>query len=420
MEKTPSAVAYEVFPDDPRPEVFAVASVERASMDAETRPNMTPKRRHGVSEARGDMPGFRSWRKLEHPEDEDTVTMPTRFGKTLFPRGPCNMHEICGDKHVSCWSEPAAHTFQVRGRTYLEDNKKAKVPSEGAAFSLYRTDIAPGSVRSATQDIEGLRLLVKSKPESFFFIWHWKAGFQNKGLSAVHTFERQLRPGEDPVFDRTFRQFLRADRSGRNNMVKMIPRILKGNKVLTSAIDVLGGTRPVIIGKKLATTYYETKNSIEVIVDINSSFIATKVQDLVFGGAQGMVIDLAFLIEGKEAAHLPERVLGSCRLTYVDVNLVVHADERCPDATSEIRLADEQMANAVAEVLKNRDPTNSFTFFAPPELSRLDKLVAQNVGRSGQDYLKGRVEEMKRSENVRMFMLMLSVFFSGWMFGYAW
>jgi hypothetical protein len=59
------------------------------------------------------------------------------------------------------------------------------------------------------------------------------------------------------------------------------------------------------------------------------------------------------------------------------------------------------MANAVAEVLKTRNPTNSsslsFTFFAPPELSRLDKLVAQNVSRSGQDYLKGRVEGMKRS-----------------------
>ena len=80
---------------------------------------------------------------MENPENEDTVTMPTRFGKTLFPRGPANMHEFCGDKRVSCWSEIDADEFQVRGKTYLQDKKKVKIPSKSAAFSLYRTDIAP-------------------------------------------------------------------------------------------------------------------------------------------------------------------------------------------------------------------------------------------------------------------------------------
>ena len=52
---------------------------------------------------------------------------------------------------------------------------------------------------------------MQSNPKKFFFIWHWKAGFDNKGLSAIHTFERRIAPGEDPVFDRIFDRFLASD-----------------------------------------------------------------------------------------------------------------------------------------------------------------------------------------------------------------
>eukprot|EP00959_Pyramimonas_sp_CCMP1952_P078301 1636865-Pyramimonas_sp.AAC.1 len=138
-----SAVAHEIFRDEWKSEAVVVTSVDAEHVVSTS----SSKRRSDgtrLIDARGDRPtSTRSWRGLENPENEDTVTMPTRFGKTLFPRGPANMHEFCGDKRVSCWSEIDADEFQVRGKTYLQDKKKVKIPSKSAAFSLYRTDIAP-------------------------------------------------------------------------------------------------------------------------------------------------------------------------------------------------------------------------------------------------------------------------------------
>ena len=100
-----SVVAHEIFGHERESDKVAVTSVdpeEVFSLESSARRSEGARARG----TRGDFPKFcRSWRGLDHPENEDTVVMPTRFGKTLFPRGPQNMHELCGDRHVSCWSE---------------------------------------------------------------------------------------------------------------------------------------------------------------------------------------------------------------------------------------------------------------------------------------------------------------------------
>jgi hypothetical protein len=53
---------------------------------------------------------------------------------------------------------------------------------------------------------------------------------------------------------------------------------VEGNSALCSAIDMLGGTRPVIIGKKLTTTYSHFPNGIECTINVSSSYFARRVQ----------------------------------------------------------------------------------------------------------------------------------------------
>jgi len=245
------------------------------------------------------------------------------------------MHEkLPEDAHVSCWSEVEANTFQLRGLNYLED--KQKFPSKPSACKLYRNDILTGIKAAAHRESDIVRRLVQSDPEGFYFIVHWKCGYKGQEVSCVHTYVRTLAIGQDPNFESLLHDFLHKDDTFRNNTLKFIPRIVKGNATLCSLIEMLGGTRPVIIGKKLTTTYEHFQNGIEVVVHVTSSYIARKVQDLFISGARGFVVDLAFLLEGQKPEHLPERIMGAGRMTNVDIpRAVAFADDPARDMDAE-------------------------------------------------------------------------------------
>ena len=55
-------------------------------------------------------------------------------------------------------------------------------------------------------------------------------------------------------------------------------------------------------------------------VDIGSSAVAAGVVRLCGGYAKALVVDISFVIEGKEVAELPESVLGTIQICHVDVS----------------------------------------------------------------------------------------------------
>jgi hypothetical protein len=65
--------------------------------------------------------------------------------------------------------------------------------------------------------------------------------------------------------------------------------------------------------------YHMGDNYLEVDVDIGSSSVASAVLAVCVGVAKNLVIDVIFLLEGWCEEELPEKVLGSVRLNYLDV-----------------------------------------------------------------------------------------------------
>ena len=76
------------------------------------------------------------------------------------------------------------------------------------------------------------------------------------------------------------------------------------------------GSKPAILGRKIATTFHRGANYFEIQVDVGSSKVAGSIMGLVKSYATSLVIDLAFLIEAQQEDELPERILGAARMHY--------------------------------------------------------------------------------------------------------
>jgi hypothetical protein len=62
-------------------------------------------------------------------------------------------------------------------------------------------------------------------------------------------------------------------------MFKMIPRVAEGSWVIKQSV----GTTPVIIGRKLGTSFHITQKYAEVAVDVGSSSTAQYITGMVSG-----------------------------------------------------------------------------------------------------------------------------------------
>uniref|UniRef100_A0A7S4UUX1 Protein ENHANCED DISEASE RESISTANCE 2 C-terminal domain-containing protein n=1 Tax=Ditylum brightwellii TaxID=49249 RepID=A0A7S4UUX1_9STRA len=101
----------------------------------------------------------------------------------------------------------------------------------------------------------------------------------------------------------------------REKTFKLIPRIAKGNRLVKKAV----GTTPVIIGKKIATTFVRSDRFCEIICDVTSSTVAKKVCSLVNSYAKSLVVEMGYLLEGDDSTVLPERIFGCIRLNHIDI-----------------------------------------------------------------------------------------------------
>lgn len=118
--------------------------------------------------------------------------------------------------------------------------------------------------------------------------------------------------------------FLEGDKKYRDSHFKLIPRVIEGNWIVKQGV----GSTPAILGNKLKQEYHydKTNNVFEVEVDVSSSAVAGKILGLVKGAAKSLVIDLSFLLEGKEIAHLPEVLIGGARMSHIDLNKLPKVD----------------------------------------------------------------------------------------------
>jgi len=101
----------------------------------------------------------------------------------------------------------------------------------------------------------------------------------------------------------------------RDGTFKLIPRITEGSWIVKQSV----GTTPCLLGHKLAQRYSRGPNYVEVDVDVASSSVAATVVGLVMGATKSVVVDMGIVLQGHAADELPEALLGTVRLSRVDM-----------------------------------------------------------------------------------------------------
>lgn len=232
------------------------------------------------------------------------------------------------------WCEPCATSFRVRGSKYTRDRKKTA--SLASAFRLITVDLcevaAPIRTGFCAHPRERVQEALRREKEGesigdmppFIFcvnimipgppFYHMVFYYAVDDMSQIKPHAPDEEAGKDPLNRLASKFFFGTSDKIRDSMLKLVPRIVSGNIIVKKAV----GSKPTIIGKKLMQSYVRNDRYLEVMVDIGSSIIASKVVRLAKGYAKNLVVDMAFLLEGRSAACLPERILGTVRLTHVD------------------------------------------------------------------------------------------------------
>lgn len=193
---------------------------------------------------------------------------------------------------LEAWAEPAADTFKVRGPRYLRDQKK--FPSDGSVFQLLTVDCLQTKkpVRSGICSLPNERIQLALKREA-------ETGF-GEHLPAFVLCINLIMPG-DPLYHLVFyfgcndietlktnktpfgrvarRFFFGSSDEFRDQTFKIIPRIVDGNFVVKKAV----GSKPALLGTKVAQSYICTERFCEIVVDISSDAVAEKIVKLTLG-----------------------------------------------------------------------------------------------------------------------------------------
>jgi len=250
---------------------------------------------------------------------------------------------------VDAYTNVPARLFSLRGEGYLSahqtNNVSLKVPSESAAFSCVglnvfqsKTDLTHvaskvASLKKYLKDMEsfdaGCSYLEGDAPKYLIVCWNFSNFWKTEFTSCVHIFRRSIKidssgTGDCPSLDRAFSRFLLLPDEKKNEKLKYACKMKEVSEQLRSKIDKLGGERPVLIGKRLTTTYHSGPDYLEVDMDVGSSYIAAMLNGVVLNAAGNIVIDECFCIEAQQEDELPERALGVIRWNHCNLSECAH------------------------------------------------------------------------------------------------
>lgn len=227
-----------------------------------------------------------------------------------------------GGRSVNCWCVPYAHRFVVRSASYLADGVKspagpplfAFVASDWLVDERDRIDHICGRPGGTCQR----SLLAHTAPDTHVFC----VNLQVPGAKPYSIIFYFAAPGPPPR-DSPLGKFWHGDAAYRAPRFKLIPAITEGAWVVQRSV----GTKPLIVGNALKTTYHGGGASryLEVDVDIGSSSVANSVTRFVVAYLKTLVIDLGFLVESKSEAELPEQLIGIIRVAHLDPDLATQA-----------------------------------------------------------------------------------------------
>eukprot|EP00471_Norrisiella_sphaerica_P013362 CAMPEP_0184493522 /NCGR_PEP_ID=MMETSP0113_2-20130426/26207_1 /TAXON_ID=91329 /ORGANISM="Norrisiella sphaerica, Strain BC52" /LENGTH=764 /DNA_ID=CAMNT_0026878813 /DNA_START=332 /DNA_END=2626 /DNA_ORIENTATION=+ len=235
------------------------------------------------------------------------------------------------EESKDCWSMPGASEFKVRGAKYLVDG--IKVVSKD-----YRFEVACCEMCGVEEKIDHIasykhsalnrlrrenKYHAKSHP---FPVNYLIIQFQLPGIS--FTMYMQARKGQNPDeevcpgFSNLMNEFIDGSDDFRNSRFKILPTVREGGWMVKKMV----GAKPALLGRKISCCYNRGEDYLEIDVDIATSYVAQKILGVVQGYCKSLIVDLGFLIEGREEKELPEVMLGAVRFHNVDLAQIPKLD----------------------------------------------------------------------------------------------
>lgn len=311
-------------------EVGEFIQARRAQVNATSTDEQQP---NGSTEYLRQLNSVRARAGLENPRMQARSNILAQGDATLselesvqgtFARGAA----VGGLNQANCWTAAPHRSFNIRGTHYLSDG--IKTAAEEPMFELIGVDsfsletaqdsIAPWR-DGVLQRLRRNAALVGCRCARVLIINWMVPGTPN--INHVQYFaEKPFTPvtESDLLYKKMLDHFMAPGNDAfREKRFKFIPSIVEGPWIVKQS----AGSKPALIGKKLDMTCHVGEGYCELAIDINSNMIAGKVLDLCKGFAQGLVIDMAYAIEGRKEAELPERLLGAVRLHRPDMSNVV-------------------------------------------------------------------------------------------------
>lgn len=236
------------------------------------------------------------------------------------------------------WEASSGDALVLRGKTYLQDRVKVRA-EQPPLFACRRVDVV--ELPEATPHIAARsdNAVHTCWPESFVIVVQLMVpGPPHRAVvlyfvSQPNVFREGILGREDEPVARLFAAFLAADAETADSMLKLIPRVVDGGGWLVRRAV---GTTPCLLGRKVRQDYHRAKRYLEVDVHLESSTVAKRALGVVLPVARQLTVELAFLLEGRTADELPERLLGCVQLKNVDLSRAVRL-QPCEHALPTLR-----------------------------------------------------------------------------------
>jgi hypothetical protein len=239
------------------------------------------------------------------------------------------------------WGRPSWENVPLRGFNYMNDHRKVlatrtlmkviavdcfstgkKRLDHVAAHPQNRMDISKkrGSLPPFTWIVV---YQVPGSPVNYSFVLYMVPQsvaiaklFDIKNVSDEEAAHIAHGLGLPPRYHLLLRQFFFGkDDTFRNERFKMVPTIEEGPWLVKNAVP----NKPALIGKKLTNRYFLGDHYMELDIDVGSSAIANKLTQLSIGYSTKLVVNLSFVLEGRDANELPEEIVGIASVVNADV-----------------------------------------------------------------------------------------------------
>mmetsp|Transcript_16908 Transcript_16908/g.29040 ORF Transcript_16908/g.29040 Transcript_16908/m.29040 type:complete len:307 (-) Transcript_16908:4046-4966(-) len=237
------------------------------------------------------------------------------------------------------FTTPPSETVDVRDNGYLNGTEKTKDARKTSSAEALYTVVGVNVFRSKksldhiSSKVQSLKDYIKKHgaktksglPQFLVVTWIFKSAWKREYTSVVHLFKLNIDfeaspNGEEMGFERAIRGFLDGDKKVKSEKLKFAFSIDEGSTKIKKAVNMLGGDRPVLIGKALTTHFFEGEHYLEINQDVGSSMVAKMLNSTILKASGGMVASTSWMIEAQEEKELPERVLAIVRWHYVKLD----------------------------------------------------------------------------------------------------